>query len=239
MTLIIATIQQAAILITSDGRSTLIRDGVVAGIDDHYQKLMPMPDHSLVFANFGENLLDGKPARIFLADFMRQLNAGNFNIEQVADELRAYAHPAIRQRLRALGHPANICGFWIAGFSLKQAEPRLVEMTWRLKDEVISTEERSYGPIAVLIAGDGQKLVPPPDWHVVEHKTIKEVAAHHHSLMEQALHANVEHNSVGGDIQEVLIRREGWTWRSQVHPTTAGRTQPADGPSTRPSISPG
>jgi hypothetical protein len=51
MTLIIASVRQHDLVLTSDGRSTTMRNGKVAGVDDRYQKLFPIPDHPVVTKN--------------------------------------------------------------------------------------------------------------------------------------------------------------------------------------------
>jgi hypothetical protein len=49
MTLILASIRPHDLVLTADGRSSTMSNGKVNQIDDHYQKLLPIPDHSMAY----------------------------------------------------------------------------------------------------------------------------------------------------------------------------------------------
>lgn len=219
MTLILASIRPNDVVLTADGRSITLDNGRVVGIDDHYQKLFPVPDHPLVIAHMGENLLDGKPVKNFLHPFIRHLNAGNLTILEIADQLREYAHPAIRARFEKLGTPAFGVNLWVVGFTYHEEGPRMVEVFWRRSNGVLTTEERHFEPIAVVPGGSGQHQIDHVDWHRIADKSIKQIRAYHRSLMKEATHAKVENNSVGGRIHELVINpdRCHWTRRPRSH----------------------
>ena len=213
MTLMIASIRPADLVLTADGRSTTRTKGVVSGVNDHFQKLFPVPDHPVVISNLAENHLDGKPAAEFIADFAAQLNTGNHTIEEIADELRRFAHPAVRRRLKSIGAAAKPrCGFWVAGFGTGSDKPLLVELFWSWKDDVLGCDERQFAPTAVVEGGDGQKLIHPGGWKMVQDKTVEQVRDYHKSLMDEAINAKVEFNPVGGHVHELVITRGQWTW---------------------------
>jgi len=232
MTLMLASIRPSDVVITADGRSTTRTNGRVAGVDDHFQKLYPIPDHPVVIGNLGENDLDGKPLGEFLGEFFGQLNTGNHTIEQIADELRKFAHPAIRRRLKSVKAPEVRCGFWVAGFGSKEEHPRLVENFWKWKDPVLSCDEHQYVPISIVEGGDGQKQIHPADWHVEKDKSVEQVREYHKTMMDEALKARMEFNPVGGHVHELVITRSQWQWTQPPMPKelAAPSTRPTSGP---------
>ncbi|HZL34107.1 MAG TPA: hypothetical protein VFC78_02280 [Tepidisphaeraceae bacterium] len=211
MTLIVGSIRAHDVILTADGRSTRMENGVVTAIDDHFQKLFPIPAHPVVIAHMGENDLAGEPLGRFLGRFIEKLNAGNFTIQQIADRLRCYAQPAVRARLKTAGS-VNGCNLWVAGFSYLEPEPAIVETFWKYKEGVLYTEERRFGPTSVVPGGDGAKQIEPVNWHAIDGKSIRQVRAYHHTLMREATTANVKPNTVGGDIEEIVITPERWKW---------------------------
>ncbi|HEX2973312.1 MAG TPA: hypothetical protein VHP11_13335 [Tepidisphaeraceae bacterium] len=212
MTLIVASIRPQDVALTADGRSTTSTNGVVTGVDDAFQKLFPIPDHPVVIGHMGENRLANQPLRDFLHHFVQHLNTGNLTILEIADELCHYAHAAIRTRLKSLGNPKFGCNLWVAGFGLHEKQPKLVETFWRFKDDALMIEERQHGPLSVVLGGDGKQQISLPDWHAVEGKSVEEVRAYHLSLMNQAMQAKVEPNTVGGHIHEIVITPAECRW---------------------------
>ena len=227
MTLMLSSIRPRDILLTADGRSTTRVNGVVTGVDDRSQKLFPVPDHPLVIAHMGENRLGELSLGEFLGRFMRQLNAGDLTVLQVADRLRDYAHPAIRTRLTSLGLPANGCNLWVAGFGFEEKEPSAVELFWQLKDGALTIVEQQFRPISITSGGDGKSQIRPADLREVADRPIEQVRTYHRSLMNEALNAKVEHNSVGGHVHEVHITREHWRWMIPPKPPSPASTRPA------------
>lgn len=229
MTLIIGSIRSKDVILTADGRSTVTNHGRVVNTDDHFQKLFPVPHHPVVIAQMGENLLNGKPLPVFIGEFIQQLNTGNLTILQIMDELRQYVHPAIRARLQSLEHPLFDCNFWVAGFSAMEKSPSMIEVFWKLKDNVLLTEERRFLPIAVVPGGDGKNQIEKVDWHKVEGKSVDQVRAYHGTLMNEAMTAKINPNTVGGDICEVVITPVEWRWtkapRRSTDPTPGGAAQ--------------
>ena len=212
MTLMIASVREKDLVLTADGRSTTRKDGVVTGVDDAFQKLFPIPDHPLVVAHMGENRLGDEPLNAFFARFFQKLNAGDLTALQVADELRHYAHPAIRTRLQTLGTQANGCNLWVAGFGFEEKRPTIVELFWQWKNGALHTEERRFGATSVIPGGDGKDQIRPVNWRDVDNKTVDEVSKYHQSLMDEAMAAKLPHNSVGGHVHELVITREQWRW---------------------------
>jgi len=212
MTLILASVRPHDVLLTADGRSTTIINGAVAGIDDHCQKLFPIPGHPVVIAHMGENQLGGGPVQKFLGQFIASLNVGNFTISGIDDELRQYAHAAIRARFKALGSPRWGVNLWVAGFSFHEEAPSLIEVFWKQTQDVLTTEERHFAPTFVVPGGDGKNQIRHVDWHNIAGKSLDDVRGYHRILMEQAINANVNPNTVGGMIHELVITPAEWQW---------------------------
>jgi len=238
MTLMLASIRPYDVVLTADGRSTTRTKGVVTGIDDRFQKLFPVPDHPVVIGHLGENHLNGKPVGEFLSDFMRQLNAGNHTIVEIADQLRSFAHPAVRLRLKAINGGDLRCGLWVAGFGAGEEHPRLVENLWKWKDQVLSCDEKQFLPLSVVEGGDGQKQIHPADWHIEKDKSIEEVREYHKTMMDEAINAKLAFNSVGGQVHELVITRDEWKWtlpppveKEDQKPSTQPATLPTSPPS--------
>ena len=105
MTFIVTSLRPHDIVMSADSRAMVEKDGKFAGVVDTFQKIFPVPDHSVVVAHHGENDLGGKPLSEFIDGFIARLNAGNLTIVEMADELRHYAHPAVRACLKELGDP--------------------------------------------------------------------------------------------------------------------------------------
>ena len=210
MTLLIASIRRAEVVLTADGRCTHRANGVVTSIEDDYQKLHPVPEHPLVVAHHGENLLDGKPVKEFLAGFFKTLNAGNHTLLEIGDLLQDYARPAVRTRLRALGKGAA-SGFWVIGFGTQAREPRGMEAFWKWDDH-LNSEEREWKPIALVAGGDGKKQLPALSVKSIENVAVEKVREFHRSLMEIAIKTEMKDNPVGGHVHELVITREKWEW---------------------------
>ncbi len=226
MTLIIASVRKQDVILTSDGRSTTRTNGKVTGINDSLQKLFPIPDHPVVIGHLGVNSLHGGgPIDQLVTRFVAQLNTGNFTILQIGEELRHFAQLTVRGRLDELEKNGQGCAFWVAGFGFREDEPSLIEIFWSFKEGAFVTEEHQFKSISIVFGGDGKKLVKAADWHEVDGKSLEEVHDYHMSLMNQALTAKVEDNSVGGHIHEVVIDHAEWRWtQPPVKSTTAPAT---------------
>jgi len=212
MTLIISTLRKGEVLVTADGRCIRRTGGKVTEIIDDYQKIFPVPDHALAFVHHGENELDGKPVQEFLQPFIRHLNAGNLTIEQVCDELRTYAHPAIRKRLRQPGYSGGGSGFWIVGWGAQAQLPEQMETFWRLDGGSLTAVELAWKPNSIVTGGDGKKHLRSLSAQQVDDEPIEQVRQYHRSLMDDALKADIEPNTVGGHVHELLITPSGWKW---------------------------
>lgn len=212
MTLIVASIRPHDVILTADGRSTTMKDGVVTGVNDHFQKLFPIPEHPIVIAHMGENQFAGMSIGAFLHRFITHLNAGDLTILRIADQLRAYAHPAVRARLQSLRHSANGCNLWVAGFGYREESPSMIEVFWKLDGDVLKTEERHFRPTCVAPGGDGARQIRQVDWHNVDGKSLESVELYHQSLLDEAINADVKPNTVGGHIHELVITPEQWQW---------------------------
>jgi hypothetical protein len=222
MTLIITSLRPRDIVITSDSRATLETAGKITGFDDNYQKIFPMPHHPLVISHHGQNTLDHKTLPVFMDGFMSQLNAGDLTILEVADQFRTYAHDAIRRCLQGLGTIKTGCGFLFAGFGADDRGPAVVELFWKRQDNALITEERNWHPTAIVTSGDGKTQIDKVGWHQIADVPVEKVCNLHEQLLDQAIHAKVDPNSVGGPIQEIVVKREKWEWVKP--PQIAGAT---------------
>ena len=211
MTLILTTIRPSEVLITSDGRSVTTRDGKVTGVKDDLQKIFPVPDHPVAIVHHGENILDGRPVGEFIAKFIAQQNTGNLSILDLADELRHAAHAAIRKRLFNLRGESG-CGLLVAGFSSHQKGPQVVEVFWKLEKEALNTQEHKWAAGSMVASGSGQKQIPRLDADRAVKGSAAEARAYHAELMKAACEADVQNNTVGGHVHELLIAPAQWQW---------------------------
>lgn len=225
MTFIVGTVRAEEVVLTADGRSTTTTNGAVTAVDDRYQKLYPVPDHPIVVAHMGENRLGGETVGALLGRFFARLNAGNFTIVQVADELRHFAHPLIRKRLGELSKLKNGCAFWVAGFSSQENGACWVELFWQHKEGSLHTVEKVLRPLSVVAGGDGKGQARAPQLRQVDGKPVETVCAYQRGLVKEAAEAKVTpHNTVGGHVHEVVITREKWRW---TLPPATGKAGPA------------
>lgn len=211
MSLVIASVRPADIVISADSRCTVTENGVIKRVDDHFQKIFPIRDHPVVIAHMGENRLNELPLSEFIGRFVGQLNTGNYTIREIADELERYARASVRERLRGFGAKSG-CNLWVAGFSVHEPGPQLIELFWQWRESVFVTEEREFNPIAVVSGGDGKALAPEVDWKSVDGKSVQETCDYQRSLIRKAIDADVKNNTVGGAIHEVLITSSDWHW---------------------------
>jgi hypothetical protein len=217
MTLLIATIRPQDALVTADGRCTIRSKGVVTRVDDHYQKIHPVPDHPLLIAHHGDNLLGGKAVKDFLAPFFKTLNAGNHTIVELADQLREYAHAPVRARLKAVGK-GTASGFWVIGFdddpahAADERRPRGVELFWKWEGDHLTYEEREWRPITIVAGGDGKKQIPSVSFKEIQDVPIEKVRAYHKSLMDAAIATDMKDNPVGGHVHECNITADRCAW---------------------------
>jgi hypothetical protein len=211
MTLIVTTLRPAEIVITSDGRSVERRDGAVVRVVDDLQKVFPVPDHPVAVYHHGVNVLGGMPVGPIVIAFLRQQNVGNLGILELADALRQHVHASVRRRLQQLKDPQVVCGFLVAGFSMRDDRPGVVEITWQQGSETLHMTERRWEPLSLIVSGSGQKQIPKIDLQHVK-GSVEEVRKYHAELMQAAIKADVPDNPVGGHVHELLITREKWTW---------------------------
>lgn len=213
MTLILTTLRPDDITITSDGRSTEKNTkGETTRIVDTLQKVFPVPDHPLAICHHGENILANVPIGKWIKEWAAQLNAGNLSIVEVADQLRIHAHAMVRARLRALAGSPNGFGLIVAGFDPHDRKTLAVEVFWRMSETSLVTEERAFGPLCIICAGNGKEQIPKADNKQVEGKTVDQVRAYHQSLMTAAIKAKETDNSVGGHVHELVITADGCRW---------------------------
>jgi hypothetical protein len=226
MTLIVTSLRPDDIVITADSRATLETDGKLAGVVDRVQKIFPMPDHPVVVAHHGENDLGDKSLAEFMDVFFARLNAGNLSILEIGDELRHYAHPAVRRCLKGLSGENHGCGFLVAGFGAPDREASVVELFWKMRDRAVVTEERQWFPIAVIPSGSGAVQAGPADWHKIADFPLRKVREYNDHLLDEAIKAAVKENPVGGNIHEVVVTRDKWEWT--MPPAKAGPTSRLD-----------
>jgi hypothetical protein len=212
MTLILTSIRPADVVMTSDGRSILWKNGQPDSFNDRLQKIFPVPDHPLAVAHHGENLLDDKPVGEWIVAALKRLNAGNLSVEEVADELRARFHPHVRRRLRATVKSGFGFGLIVAGFGARAREPAGMELWWKIVEGVLTTEERHWGPTSITPSGSGVKQIPAVSWKEIADKDVAAVRVYHKELMNTAMWADEKPNSVGGHVHELVITASGWRW---------------------------
>jgi len=230
MTFIVTSLRPDCVVITADSRATLENGGKFAGVLDTCQKIFPVPDHPVVVAHHGENDLGGKNLGGFLDGFFARLNAGNLTILQMADELRHYAHPAVRACLKGLSPDKHGCGFLVAGFGADDRGPSVVELFWKMHDSAVVTEERQWFPITVIPSGSGASQADPADWHKIADCPVEKVRAYNGQLLNEAVKAAVKENTVGGSIQEAVVTREKWEWtKPPAKPRPTSRPETKEG----------
>jgi len=221
MTLLIASIRPRDVLVTADGRCTVRGRGAdgtlrVTSIDDHYQKLHPVPDHPIVVAHHGENRIGGGPVKGFLGGFFKTINPGNHTIGELADQLRECAHAPVRARLKAVGK-GTASGFWIIGFDdvpdrAGERRPKGFELFWKWEGDHLSYEEREWKPTTLVAGGDGKKQLPNLSWKDIADLPLAKLEAYHKSLMDTAIKADMKENPVGGHVHELHVTENKWEW---------------------------
>jgi hypothetical protein len=212
MTLIISSLRPTDLLITADGRSITSGPKIATSINDHFRKIFPIPEHPIVIFNHGENRLNNLPLGEFIANFVKNLNTGNHTIEEIGDELRHYAHPYIRTRLKTEVSETRTCGLCVAGFGTHPDDPRLMEIFWKLDKDCLLTEERQWSPTTIVPSGNGTKQISPVSWKEIQGKSLEQMQHYHQSLMDQAINAKLPQNPVGGQVHEVYVTKYGWQW---------------------------
>jgi hypothetical protein len=199
------------VIVTADGRCQKTTAGKVTAVEDDYQKIHPVPDHPLVVAHHGENWIGGGPVKKFLAGFFAGLNAGNFTVVQVADQLREFAHGPVRARLKEDGK-GFASGFWVIGFAYPYHAPVGVELFWKWEGDHLTYEERVWRPTTLATGGSGQFQIPRTNVKEVDGTPEGRVRAYHKSLMDAAIKADVKDNPVGGHVHEIRITAEAAEW---------------------------
>ena len=153
MTLLIGTVSQKAIVLTSDGQSKL-NPVTGAGVDsDTFQKIYPLPSIPVAVAHHGLNILGRNEVRVAVYNFSNQenLDFSTLSVHEIATKLKSYFDTDAQI---AVNDPTNqdVVGFWIAGFTAGRARPEFYEIVWPNQPD----PKKLAG---LIIGGDGQKFI--------------------------------------------------------------------------------
>jgi hypothetical protein len=146
MTLLIGTISDNHAVITADGLSR-VNPTTGAGVgSDRFQKIFPIPCHTIAFVHHGFNILGGKPIGDFIGSYIEAqgMSLATAGVKDIAEDLRSYAEQAAQ---KVLADPTNtgVIGFWIAGFGVGKGKPELYEICWPKKPAPSKHEPIVFG----------------------------------------------------------------------------------------------
>jgi hypothetical protein len=196
-------------LLTADGRSTLRQGTVVTGFRDKTQKLFPVEGQPVVIAQHGQNVFYGHPFSQIIRQFSADLLPG-LSIRDISNRLGNAMHEEVRDTLLRLP-PENAAGVWVVGFGRGEDEPEHAEVFWKWEGDQFVIRESCWRAADIILAGDGKKDLHPR-LRDIEEASVETVESVNGKLMDAALNAKVEPNSVGGHVHEVLVTPWGWKW---------------------------
>ena len=220
MTLLIGTVSNKHIVVTSDRRCTVEEHGVVSQ-SDNFQKIFPATGHPLAIVHHGENVFlaeDGSPIPVgsFLSTFMPE-NADIFDQPSMTSMSRLLCErlePTVVRTLMSRGK--RLVGFWIAGFARGSTKPELHEICWH-KDG--RREVKKHGNL--VIGGDSQEHLPPNvrdrldgTYHLdmLPKATIERARRYHNKLFDIALQKESEPRRFSDSRDQLSINKEGCHW---------------------------
>lgn len=216
MTLLIGTISDNHAVITADGLSR-VNPATGAGIgSDSFQKIFPVPDHTVAFVHHGLNILGGKPIGDFIGSYIEAqgMSLGSVGVKDIAEDLRAYAGQVVQT---AFANPTNtgVVGFWIVGFGAGKEKPELYEICWPEKPDPFKREPIVFG-------GDGKHFIEsylsqslgPFRTENISKSSVEFIQQYHQALYKQAelKQAKTRQMIFGGHKHQLVLKKAGWRW---------------------------
>jgi hypothetical protein len=220
MTLLIGTISNEHILLTSDRRCRVEEHGIVSFSDD-FQKIFPVPGRRLAIVHHGENVFVGEdgltvPLNSYLGTFIPE-NADIFDrpsIDLVTRLFRERLEPTMVRTLVRRGK--HLIGFWIAGFAKGKTKPELDEICWHKDGQSEVKEHRK-----IVVGGDGKEHLPPKirdrldgsyNLDRIPKATVERVRRYHNKLFEIALQKEPEPRCFSVERDQLSIDKDGCKW---------------------------
>jgi len=153
MTLLIGTVSNKSIVLTSDGKSKRNPKTGAGSDSDTLQKIYPLPSIPIALAHHGLNILGGNEVQAAVNNFSNQktLDLSALSVIEIANELKTYFDKVAQI---AVDDPTNqgVVGFWIAGFSAAKARPEFYEIVWPKRPN----PKKLSG---LIMAGDAKKFI--------------------------------------------------------------------------------
>jgi hypothetical protein len=220
MTLLIGTISNEHLLLTSDRRCTVDEQGIVSHVDD-FQKIFPVPGRPLAIAHYGENAFVGEngltvPLSLYLDAFMAE-NGDCFDqssVDSVTHFLVERLEPTVVRTLKNRGK--LLVGFWVAGFVKGKANPEIHEVCW-LKNGRREVKKQGI----LVVGGDGQEHLPPNvrerldgSYSVgkIPKASVERTRRYHNKLFDIALKKEPEPRRFSDQKDQLSIDKHGCHW---------------------------
>lgn len=220
MTLLIGTVSNEHIVLTSDRRCTVEEPGGVLQSDD-FQKTFPVAGRPLAIVHHGENVLLGEDgSKVSLSTYLNTTISQNgviFNRPSIDSVIRLICErlePTVVRTLMNRGK--RLVGFWIAGFAKGKARPELHEVCW-FKDG--RREVAKHGNL--VVGGDGKEHLPPSvrdrldgsyNLDMIPKATVERARRYHNKLFEIALRKEPEPRRFSDERDQLSIDKDGCHW---------------------------
>lgn len=219
MTLLIGTVSNKHIVLTSDRRCTVEEHGVVSH-SDNFQKIFPAPGRPLAIVHHGENIFVGEngltvPLSPYLATFIPE-NADIFDrpsIDSVTRFLLERLEPTVVRTLTSRG---KLVGFWVAGFAKGKTKPEIQEVCWH-KDG--RREVKRHGNL--VVGGDGKEHLPlnvrdrldgSYNLDKIPKASVERARRYHDKLFDIALQKEPEPRRFSEERDQLSIDKDGCQW---------------------------
>jgi hypothetical protein len=212
MTLLIATLSNTHVVLTSDG--LCIKGGGKTFIEN-YQKIFPIPELPIAIAHHGQNIINNRNVKEIVSDFIAK------HIEFIKNESICAVAELLVKSLDAdaketLVHfPSLVIGFWIVGFGKGNAKPQLYEVCWPDDIEPIPHKRLTIGGSAQDFI---KKYLSTPIGKYKPEKIkkckVKYAYEYHNILYRIAKNEQAERGSqlFGGHKQRLLISKPKCLW---------------------------
>ena len=220
MTILIGTVSNKHIVLTSDRRCTVEEHGVISR-SDNFQKIFPIPGHSLALVHHGENVfLDENGVVIPLSSYLPTFISENIDafdrasVESVTRQLLERLEPTVVRTLLSRGK--RLVGFWVAGFAKGKTKPEIHEACWH-KDG--PREVKKHGNL--VVGGDGMEHLPPNvrdrldgsyNLDMIPKASVERARRYHNKLFEIALQKEPEPRRFSDKRDQLSIDKAGCQW---------------------------
>jgi hypothetical protein len=221
MTLLIGTVSNKHVVLTSDRRCTVEERGVVSH-SDNFQKVFPAPGRPLAIVHHGENMFVSEngltvPPSPCLATFIRE-NADIFDQPSIDSVTRFLVEPLEPTVVRTLtSRRKRLVRFWGAGLAKGRTRPEIHEVCWH-KDG--RREVKKHGNL--VVRGDGGKKHLPPNVRdrlngsynldEIPKASIERATSYHDKLFDIVLQKGPGARRFSKERDQLSINKDGCQW---------------------------